>query len=180
MKRRGHWSRLIRTFKPDVVLAQECRPPHHSPQERFRHDTCDSLEWRAAGTRRWGSALLARSATLTPIALPDFDGWIVGGEIRNTSWSKRPIRVFSIHGPLGDHGYIKTMHQILDRFAALRHDADLVLGGDFNVAVGYRGPREPVRILRGERGILDRLSDEFDLVSCWQAAHPGRPLAQTL
>ena len=33
---------------------------------------------------------------------------------------------------------------------------------------------------RGERELLDRLSSEFDLITCWQAANPGRPLAQTL
>jgi endonuclease/exonuclease/phosphatase family metal-dependent hydrolase len=72
------------------------------------------------------------------------------------------------------------MQHILDRVAALRGDADLVLGGDFNVAVGYRKEGEPVRILRGERDILDRLAQDFGLVSCWQAANPQRPLAQTL
>jgi hypothetical protein len=35
-------------------------------------------------------------------------------------------------------------------------------------------------VTRGEREILDRLAAELDLVSCWQTAHPGRPLAQTL
>ena len=62
----------------------------------------------------------------------------------------------------------------------LRDRADLVLGGDFNVAVGYRQPREEIRFSRGEREVLDRLAEEFDLVSCWQAANPDRPLAQTL
>ncbi len=32
----------------------------------------------------------------------------------------------------------------------------------------------------GEREILDRLAQQFELLSCWQAARPGRPLAQTL
>jgi endonuclease/exonuclease/phosphatase family metal-dependent hydrolase len=72
------------------------------------------------------------------------------------------------------------MKHILDRVAPLRDSADLVLGGDFNVAVGYRQPREPIRIVRGEREVLDRLANEFDLISCWQAANPDRPLAQTL
>ena len=72
------------------------------------------------------------------------------------------------------------MQHILDRVALLCGGADLVLGGDFNVAVGYRQPRERIRILRGERDVLDRLTKEFDLVSCWQAANPDRPLAQTL
>jgi endonuclease/exonuclease/phosphatase family metal-dependent hydrolase len=72
------------------------------------------------------------------------------------------------------------MQHILDRIALIRGRADLVLGGDFNVVVGYRQQGEPIRILRGERDILDRLTNEFNLVSCWQAANPGRPLAQTL
>jgi endonuclease/exonuclease/phosphatase family metal-dependent hydrolase len=180
LKRCGHWSRVIRNLKPDLVLAQECRPPQSSPGERFRHDQHDAFAWQSAGSRGWGSGLFARSASLLPIAIPGYDGWVVGGEIRNTSWSKPPLLVFSVHGPVGQRGYIRTMQHILDRVAVLRDRADLVLGGDFNVAVGYRQPRERIRILRGERDILDRLTNEFDLVSCWQAANPDRPLAQTL
>ncbi len=180
LRRCGHWSRLIRVFTPDLVLAQECRPPQHSPGERFRHSDSDAFEWRAAGTRDWGSALLARSTPLVPITIPDYDGWVVGGEIRNPAWSERPMRVFSIHGPVGDGGYIRTMQHILDRVASLRDGADLILGGDFNVAVGYRQARDRIRILRGEVGILDRLANDFQLFSCWQSANPDRPLAQTL
>jgi exonuclease III len=171
---------VIRSLKPDLVLAQECRPPESSPGERFRHEQHDAFAWQSAGTRGWGSGLLARAASLVPIAIPDYDGWVVGGEIRTTSWSQRHLVVFSIHGPVGERGYIRTMQHILDRVARLRERADLVLGGDFNIAVGYRQPGDPIRILRGERDILDRLAHEFDLVSCWQAANPDRPLAQTL
>ena len=180
LKRCGHWSRVIRNLKPDLVLAQECRPPQSSPGERFRHDRIDAFAWESAGSRGWGSGLFARSASLVPITIPAYEGWVVGGEIRNSSWSGRPLTVFSIHGPVGERGYIRTMQQILDRIALIRGRADLVLGGDFNVVVGYRQQGEPIRILRGERDILDRLTSEFNLVSCWQAANPGRPLAQTL
>src|SRR5262245_43526456 len=124
--RNGHWSRVVRTFAPDLILAQECRPPQSSHGERFRHNECDAFAWQPAGSRRWGTGLLARSVALTPVAVPDFDGWVVGGRIRNPSWSKRAISVFSIHAPVGDRGYIRTMHQILDRIAKLRDDADLV------------------------------------------------------
>jgi endonuclease/exonuclease/phosphatase family metal-dependent hydrolase len=180
LKRCGHWSRVIRNLKADLVLAQECRPPQNSPGERFRHERHDGFAWQSCGTRGWGSALFARSASLIPIEIPDYDGWVVGGEIRNTLWSRRPLIVFSIHGPAGEHGYIRTMQHILDRLASLRRRADLVLGGDFNIAVGYRRAHDPIRVLRGERDVLDRLTTEFDLMSCWQAANPGRPLAQTL
>jgi exonuclease III len=180
VKRCGHWSRVIRNLKADLVLAQECRPPQSSPGERFRHEEHDAFAWQSAGSRGWGTGLFARSASLSPIAIPGYDGWVVGGEIRNAWWSQRRLIVFSIHGPNGERGYIHTMHHILDRIASLRGRADLVLGGDFNVAVGYRPPHDRIRFLRGERDILDRLANEFDLVSCWQSANPDRPLAQTL
>ena len=180
VKRCGHWSRVLRHLKPDLVLAQECRPPQNSPGERFRHRPHDGFAWQSAGSRGWGSGLFARSASLVRIAIPDYDGWVVGGELRNALWWERPLLVFSVHGPVGAGGYIRTMHQILDRIASLRNGADLVLGGDFNVAVGYRPPGDRIRMLRGEREILDRLTNEFDLSSCWQAANPDRRLAQTL
>src|SRR5438105_4348064 len=127
LKRCGHWSRVIRNLKADLVLAQECRPPHSTSGERFRHEHNDGFAWQAAGNRDWGSGLLARSASLVPIAIPDYEGWVVGGEIRNTSWSKHPLLVFSIHGPAGERGYIRTMQHILDRIASLRERAALVL-----------------------------------------------------
>src|SRR5437660_11716032 len=106
LKRCGHWSRVIRNLKPDLVLAQECRPPHSSPGERFRHDQHDAFAWQSAGSRGWGSGLFARSASLLRIAITDYDGRAVGGEIRDTSRSERPVIVFSIHGPRRPHGYM--------------------------------------------------------------------------
>jgi endonuclease/exonuclease/phosphatase family metal-dependent hydrolase len=106
---------------------------------------------------------------------------VVGAELAGPRWSPdRPVQVFSIHCPVGERGYVRTLHEILDRIARLRAGADLILGGDFNVVVGHRQTRERIAVTRGEREILDRLSAEFDLISCWQAANPGRPLAQTL
>jgi endonuclease/exonuclease/phosphatase family metal-dependent hydrolase len=170
----------MRSLKPDLVLAQECRPPQSSPGERFRHDDDDAFTWQSAGSRGWGSGLFARSASVLPIAVPDYEGWVVGGRVQHTSWSAHPLLVFSIHGPVGERGYVYTMQHILDRVASIRNGAELVLGGDFNLAVGYRQPHDPIRFLRGERRVLDRLDKEFDLVSCWQAANPNRALAQTL
>src|SRR5262249_43707172 len=153
---------------------QECRRPEDSPGERFRPGSEDGWIWEPAGSGRWGSAVLARSTRLAPIALPGYPGWVVGGTIERAGWtSSRPVRVFTIHCPAGERGYIRTLHEILDRLAPLGADADLILGGDFNVAAGYRQPTEGRTISRREREILDRLSEEFDLVSCWQAANPG-------
>jgi endonuclease/exonuclease/phosphatase family metal-dependent hydrolase len=106
---------------------------------------------------------------------------VVGAELASAPWAAgRPLRLFSIHCPAGKHGYVRTLHRILDGIARLGPGTEVILGGDFNVAVGHRQPGEALRITRGERALLDRLALEFGLVSAWQAAHPGRPLAQTL
>ena len=178
-RRAGQWSRLVRALRPDVVLGQECRPPDECHGERFRPGDEDSFVWRRASAR-WGTAVLARAERLAPIAVPRFGGWVVGGEIRSARWSARPVRVFSVHGPAGERGYVRTMHQILDRIVRLRRDADLVLGGDFNVAVGRRPASDSRPFSRGERELLDRIDGELDLIACWQTANPGRRLAQTL
>jgi len=180
-KRTGHWSRLVRDLQADLLLAQECRPPEDSAGERFRPGEQDHLLWTKAGTARWGSGVLARSARLEPISIPGFEGWIVGGTLYNPRWkSERPLRVFSLHCPAGEHGYVRTLHEILDRLAPLTAGADVILGGDFNVAAGYRATTEKRTISPREKALLDRLAEELGLTSCWQAANPGRPLAQTL
>ena len=179
-RRARQWSRLHKAFAPDVVFGQECRPPEECPGERFRPRADDAFVWRRAGTGRWGSALFVRGARLVPIDVPQFGGWVTGGEIACARYGERPVRIFSVHGPAGDHGYIRTMNEILDRLARLRGGADLVLGGDFNVSVGYRGDRDPYQLSRRGRALLERLGGELDLVSCWQTLHPDRPLAQTL
>jgi exonuclease III len=177
----GHWSRLLARFSPDVVLAQECRAPHASPRERFRPGPTDTLLWAPATARRWGSAVLLRGARATPLTVRGFGGWVVGAEVERGAWATtRPLCVFSIHCPAGERGYVRTMHVVLDRIARLGDGADLILGGDFNVVVGHRQPGERIAVSRGEREILERLAGEFDLISCWQAANPGRRLAQTL
>lgn len=179
--RTGHWSRIRTHLAPDIVLAQECRAPQDSPGERFRVGATDTLLWAPAAARRWGSAVLLRGRQATSLTIPTFAGWVVGAELSDPGWSPgRSLQLFSIHCPVGTRGYVRTLHQILDGIARLRAGADLILGGDFNVVVGHRQPHERIPMTRGQREILDRLSEEFDLISCWQAANPGRPLAQTL
>jgi endonuclease/exonuclease/phosphatase family metal-dependent hydrolase len=181
LARAGHWTRLATELGCDIVLAQECRRPQDSPGERFRPRDGDTLLWAPVAARRWGSAVLVRGLPATPLPIPRFRGWVVGAEIAGPGWpGPRPLRLFSIHCPAGERGYVRTLHAVLDRIAAVRAGADLILGGDFNVVVGQRQPGERLTMSRGEVAILERLAAEFDLISCWQAAHPGRPLAQTL
>jgi endonuclease/exonuclease/phosphatase family metal-dependent hydrolase len=180
-KRAGHWSRIRRRLAPDIVLAQECRTPEDSPAERFRCAEGDTLLWAPVRAGRWGSAIWLRGLRATPLEVPGFGGWVVGAEVAGPPWSRgRALRIFSVHCPVGERGYVRTMHAILDGVGRLRGEADLILGGDFNVVVGSRQPGERIRVNGGERALLDRLAAEFDLISCWQAANPGRRLAQTL
>jgi endonuclease/exonuclease/phosphatase family metal-dependent hydrolase len=147
----------------------------------YRPAPDDALLWERASRAGWGSAVLARSAVLVPMEVPGYGGWIVGGAVESARWtSGRRVRVFSIHGPVGERGYIRTMHSILDVLRPYAEDADVILGGDFNVVVGYRRPDERLKVMRGERELLERLSGELKLMSCWQAANPGRRLQQTL
>src|SRR5579859_5488283 len=105
-KRAGQWSRIMRILKPDVIFGQECRPPEECPGETFRPARDDSFVWRPASkAHRWGTGVLVRGGRLQPVAVPGFDGWVVGGEIRSDRWSARPVRLFSVHGPAGERGY---------------------------------------------------------------------------
>jgi endonuclease/exonuclease/phosphatase family metal-dependent hydrolase len=179
-KRAGQWSRVVRALGADVVFGQECRPPDACPGERFRVGAGDALAWAAARPPRWGTGLFVRGARLRAISVPGFDGWVVGGEVTGYGWPARRLLAFSVHGPAGERGYVKTMHEIIDRLVRIRRDTDLVLGGDFNVVTGYRDERDPRTMSRGERELLDRMGAELDLLPAWQTANPGRRLAQTL
>lgn len=171
-KRDGHWRVMRERIAPHILFAQECR----TAGSQFKHKL-----HRDALARRWGTGVFSEDARLKRIVIDDFDGWVVGGQLPRRMWlTKRPVRAFSIHCPAGDHGYIRTMHLILDRLSAIAEDADLVLAGDFNVVTGLREPNDVIRMSRGERVLLERMRDELKLLPCWQTANPGQPLAQTL
>ena len=172
-RRSAHWSLLRTRLLPDLLLTQESRPP---PPEAGRFATA---LWTEAA-RGWGTGLYSARLAVTPIEIAGFRGWITGGQLISGRKSDRPTRIFSVHCPSGKRGYIHTVHAMLDRFKALADGADLIIGGDFNVAVGVRGPAELVKMSKAERALLTRFSEELDLVPCWQTANPGRPLAQTL
>jgi endonuclease/exonuclease/phosphatase family metal-dependent hydrolase len=170
-KRADHW-RMVRThIAPDILLTQEAKT---ADAQQFPHRT---HLWSEALRGRWGTALIATSLELTPVHVRGFRGWITGGEVQLAG---RPLRIFSVHIPAGEHGYVRTVHRMIDRLKTHARAADLVIGGDFNVAVGFRGAGEPVRMSPAERTVLTRLTAELELFPCWQAHHPDKPLAQTL
>ena len=169
---RDAWS-LIRRLDPDILLAQECRCPSAADPRR--------TVFAEAVEGRWGTGLFLARGAIRSLDVRGFSGWIAGGELDRRAWlTERPLRVFSVHCPAGERGYIRTLHALLDAVAPLAAGADLVLGGDFNVACGMRGPRDTVRCSHGERGVLERMMRELDLMPCWQTMHPRSPLAQTL
>lgn len=170
---RDAWKAIAR-LKPDIVLGQECRQPPAGHQ-------CKASLWAQAAPRRWGTGFFLTRGEIRPLEVRGFAGWIAGGELAPDLWlTDRPLRAFSIHCPVGERGYVKTMHAILDALAPVAAGADVVLGGDFNVAAGVRGRRDRVSFSKGERLLLERLADEFELMPCWQTMHPRTPLAQTL
>lgn len=174
-KRCSHWNEMRNRAAPDILLTQECRPEPAEPSPRA------TALWSEAVRGRWGSGVWARDVKIHPMEVTGFGGWVVGGEIERTAPRRtRPLRIFSVHCPAGNHGYVRTMHSVLDALKPIAKQADLILGGDFNVVVGFRGPNEPVRMSKAEKDLLDRIVGEFALIPCWQTANPERPLAQTL
>ena len=172
-RRSAHWSLLQTRLFPDVLLTQESRPP---PSGAASHATA---LW-AEAIRGWGTGLYAPRLVLRPIEIEGFRGWVSGGQLESKRPAGRPVRIFSVHCPQRKKGYVHTVHEILDLLQPMRNEADLIIGGDFNVAVGVRGLDELVKMSEAERALMTRLTEDLDLVPCWQTANPARPLAQTL
>ena len=169
---RNAWS-LLADLKPDLILGQECRPTPGHPYA--------GALWTEVNACRWGTGLFQRRKAVRRIAVPGFEGWVAGGELRRAAWlTNRPLLVFSIHCPALKRSYVEAMHAILDAVAPLASGSDLLLGGDFNVAAGIRPSGDQVPFSRGERLLMERLEHELGLMPCWQTMHPDEPLAQTL
>ena len=175
---RVHWQRLLDVFAPEILLVQETQHPASYLEPAFYAANARRFHWLAAPGRKWGSALYVRSGRLKPLVLPCYAGYVVAAEVAGSDWSRRtgrPLRIASLHVPAP---YKRPMNAILDYFATLGSKHDWILGGDFNLAVGVRHASEPIP--SDPPWLLQRLRREFNLISCWQAVHPNRDLAQTL
>ena len=179
------WSHWVETLDPDILLLQETR----APAAALKPQTV----WCHAGDYKWGSAIYVKHGKITPLELGSFEGWLVGAEVEGLAFSRqagRPLRIFSLHAPprsVSGLDYPKTVGKMLDVISQHRKDANLVIGGDFNLlSLGERHESElkadgsPWKTIAVEKEIQNRLKDEFGLVNCWQVANPGVPLAQTL
>lgn len=179
---RTHWARVLEEIRPDLFLVQETAAPEEHLPRVLHGDRHRRIAWRAVPGRRWGSAVYSGRGEVRPVDLPDFHGHVVGvaiGGVRRPGGRRGPLRAFSIHAPARG-SYHRAVGAILDLIAAHAVRGDLVIGGDFNIGIGERHPSEGRTTTAADRAIHRRLRDEFGLINCWQEAHPGRPLAQTL
>ncbi|HST05458.1 MAG TPA: endonuclease/exonuclease/phosphatase family protein [Chloroflexia bacterium] len=183
------WARSLHSLEPDLFFMQESRDPTSFSTEALQgnRDTPQgSCLWTEIPGRRWGSGLWLNDGALTPLPVPEaYTGRVIAALVEGRQWPRASgvtqVVALSIHAPAPKGStYIKEVGYILDFAKALAGRLPLILAGDFNVAVGLRRPEHSPTVTRGELGILRRLRDEFDLVPCWQTAHPGEPLARTL
>lgn len=174
-------AQLLADWQPDLLCLQEARDPALLPLADPA--ARPAAIWQPVPGGAWGSGLLLRTPAAVPLRLPpDLAGWVAGAEI--PAWGgpgTPPVCAFSVHAPPGsERSYTRMVGRILDVVAEQAAGKEVVLGGDFNVVVGWRQPDEPVRMTRAEQALLERLERELGLVACWQAAHPGQPLGRTL
>lgn len=179
------WARVLPILSPDLLFVQELRDPTHSWLPALPCANSDACLWAKVPSGRWGSGLWVRGGSLTPLPVPEpYTGRVVAAVVEGRAWpgiGVAPVVAFSIHAPTRKgSSYIKEVGLILDFVAAMSSGLPLILAGDFNVVVGLREPGQPIPVTRGERALLQRLSEEFGLAPCWQTAHPGEPLARTL
>ena len=128
---------------------------------------------------QWGSWLLAREGTLTPIAVPEYTGWLTGA-----TWIHGAHRVacFSLHAPSGtDESYVAEclkMVDLIDR--EVGRTAPVVIGGDFNFkSFGERAENDAPANTKEELQALAQFDDRGYAVA-WRSANHGAPLPQTL
>lgn len=130
----------------------------------------------------WGSAVFSKCGSVKNIAVSGYCGWVVGAEISGATWPDGltdSLLAFSVHSPSRGEAYWKQVNKILDAIKRVARRREVVIGGDFNIAVGNSCGSEQ-SATKQELAIQARLADEFGLLNCWQAANPDQPLPQTL
>jgi endonuclease/exonuclease/phosphatase family metal-dependent hydrolase len=171
-----HWQRLEAELEPDIIFAQEAnRPPGHSPRARGGRTV-----WRRISERAWGSAIVVRGRVIEELTFEAHSGWLAGcvAELEDGF----VVSAVSLHAPMVQgQNYAALLSGVVGQISRLQLDAPLVLGGDFNVkSAGPRAVTEEITPNVADQAIMARVSAELGLVSCWEAAHPGVDLPQTL
>ena len=173
----GHWQEMLHRLAPDIALVQETRDPRELASQLVPPAR---LVWEPVEHGKWGTALMLPRRPRRLLSVAGFEGWVVGAEV--TAWPRRrrPLHVYSVHVPSRKISYVREANAMLDAIAVQSTGADLVIGGDFNLTVAHRVPRETRRNSRGEQRFLERTENELGLANSWRALHPRGPLPQTL
>jgi exonuclease III len=179
---RVHWVRMIQYHDVDLLLVQESYAHQEHLPPLLYPDAGKQSAWEMAEKNGWGSAVFSRTGSVKPITVPNFTGWVVGAKIIRASWqagSADPLLAFSVHAPSKGEAYWKQVNKLLDEIKKVAGRREIVIGGDFNIAVSHwPGPERPT--CKQDSMIQVRLAEEFGLFNCWQTANPNQPLCQTL
>ncbi|MEO1352073.1 MAG: endonuclease/exonuclease/phosphatase family protein [Cyanobacteria bacterium J06635_15] len=180
--RRIHWQKIFADVQPDIFLVQETlHPREYLPSYE---DEKQQLHWKAVAGRPWGSAVYVRHGQVTPLAplSAGLAGWVTGVCVTDFSAPSRSgqlIYVYSVHAPSGRSSYVKEVNFILDAIQAqVSNGADVIIGGDFNLTIGFRHPSEALQ--QNQPKLMARFQREMGLINCWQSANPNQNLPQTL
>lgn len=179
---RVHWIKMIEDFGVDLLLVQESYAHNEHLPPLLYPDTRNQSVWTMVKQTGWGSAVFSKTGLVKPVAMSEFSGWVVGAEISGASWQVGycdSIMAFSVHAPVFKGNYSKPVNKILDEISLIAGRREIIIGGDFNLAVSnWAGSERPVS--KQDLAIQARLKDEFGLLNCWQEANPDQPLHQTL
>lgn len=177
----NHWGKVVQTFAPDIVLAQETfEPSTYFPTGHSFHRDFSTL-WGKTSSG-WGSAIAVKAKIIKTINVPNFEGWVTGGQVESLDFGdgvKEKLSIFSLHAPTPGP-YDRKVNEILDQIKALSDGSQIVLGGDFNVTTAVRQKQEELKNTKKELEILGRLESEFGLTNSWQSINPNSNLPQTL
>ncbi|MEM1255054.1 MAG: endonuclease/exonuclease/phosphatase family protein [Cyanobacteria bacterium P01_H01_bin.21] len=181
---RVHWQKLLDSLNPDILLLQETlAPTEYLSEDRYQADR-HQIHWAAVDKRPWGSAVYGRQGRVIPLEpLSDsLAGWVVGVKVIGFDGpldTNQGLYIYSVHTPSIKSSYIKQVNLILDGIQTQAPaGADVIVGGDFNIALGVRHPAEAMQ--QQYPRVMARFRKELGLMNCWQMANPNQDLPQTL
>ena len=176
-----HWSKMIDEENVDLLLLQESYPHDAHLPPLLYPDIQGHSVWDMVQPNSWGSGIFSKTGSLSQIPIPGFNGWVVGAELTGASWQTRHERlmVFCVHAPDGLGSYAGQVNRILDEISLIGRGCDIIVGGDFNLTVSHWASSER-KTKEKDLAIQRRLTNEFELINCWQEANPEQQPPQTL